>query len=203
MHAVVFDIDGTLLQSVAVDEELYKSAVQAILGTVWFRESLNDYDPVTDSGILAQLLVDNAVATDPDPTSQIKAHFHEALRSHIATNGPFREIPGAKEMLQSLSESKAHAVAIATGSWAESALLKLDSAGLNTPGIPVATCDDSWDRTEIMQIAVSQLGSDFESITYYGDGPWDQAACNALGWHFVPVGPVLGGLDSYLDRFVL
>ena len=199
MHAVVFDIDGTLLQSVEIDDELYKSAVQAVLGNVWFRESLNDYDLVTDSGVLAQLLADNGITIDPVTTTRIKAHFHDALRSHIMANGPFREVPGAKEMLQSLSESCAHAVAIATGSWAESAAIKLESAELIASGIPVATCDDSSDRTEIMQIAVSQLGSGFESITYYGDGPWDQEACKALGWQFVPVGPVLGGLDSYLD----
>ena len=105
-------------------------------------------------------------------------------------------------MLQSLNESDAHAVAIATGGWFESAVLKLDSAGLHRPGIPVATADDSWDRTEIMRIALARLGTGFESVTYYGDGPWDRAACEALGWRFVAVGPALGGLDSYRDVWV-
>ena len=48
-----------------------------------------------------------------------------------------------------------------------------------------------------MEIALSQLGARFESVTYYGDGPWDREACLDLGWGFVAVGPQRGGLDSY------
>jgi hypothetical protein len=50
-----------------------------------------------------------------------------------------------------------------------------------------------------MRIALSRLGNRFESVTYYGDGPWDKAACETLGWRFVAVGPALGGIESYID----
>ncbi len=197
MHAMIFDIDGTLIQSAAVDDDLYRKSVHAVLGSVVFRQSLHEYDYVTDSGVLSQLLVDNSIPPRPDPTAEIRTHFVNALRAHIAANGPFQEVPGAREMLQSLARSEEHAVAIATGGWTESAILKLDSAGFDSPAIPLATADDSWDRTVIMRKALSRLGTDFDSITYYGDGPWDRDACRALGWQFVAVGPVLGGLESY------
>jgi GNAT superfamily N-acetyltransferase len=51
-----------------------------------------------------------------------------------------------------------------------------------------------------MEIALSRLGSAFESVTYYGDGPWDRDACATLGWRFVPVGPALGGIDSFVGH---
>jgi FMN phosphatase YigB (HAD superfamily) len=197
MHAVIFDVDGTLLQSASVDDDLYRQSVRSVVGPVRFRSSLAEYDFVTDSGILSQVLVDNSIPADPDPIPKIKACFVQALSTHIDKNGPFSEIPGAKDMLHTLSASETHAAAIATGGWKETAHLKLVSAGFNLTNLPIASSDDSIERTEIMRIALSGLGSDFDTITYYGDGPWDRDACLSLGWRFIAVGPVLGGISSY------
>ena len=197
MHAVIFDIDGTLLQSASVDDDLYKLAVRAVVGPVQFRPLLSDYEFVTDSGILFQVLEDNALPTDPDPTKSIKALFVDSLHDHIREHGAFLEIPGARDFFSSLCLSKDHAVAIATGGWRESAELKLNAAQFILDGIPIATSDTEFDRSRIMLTALSSLGSDFETITYYGDGAWDQDACLALGWNFIPVGPALGGLEAY------
>lgn len=95
MRAVIFNIDGTLLQSASVDDALYRASVTAVLGPVRFRASLSDYDFVTDSGILSQVLNDNSLQSDLIQTIEIKARFVEALTSHIREYGPFQEIPGA------------------------------------------------------------------------------------------------------------
>jgi phosphoglycolate phosphatase-like HAD superfamily hydrolase len=197
VHAVIFDIDGTLLQSAAVDEALYRESVTSVLGPVRFRPSLHDYDFVTDSGILSQILDDNSLRAVFEQTTEIKTRFVTALTRYIQDNGPFQEVPGAKKMLARLGSSNAHSVAIATGGWLDSALLKLNSANFDLSRFPLATSDDSFDRTEIMRLALARLGSDFRSITYYGDGPWDRDACMALGWRFVAVGSALGGINSY------
>ncbi len=197
MHAVIFDVDGTLLQSASVDDELYRLAVQAVVGPVKFRRSLSDYDYVTDSGILFQVLEDNALPTDSDLTTSIKAHFVDLLHQHVRDFGPFLEIPGARDFMRMLCNSSDHSVAIATGGWRESAQLKLDAAQFDLDGVPIATSDTEHERSRIMLTALSSLGSDFESITYYGDGPWDRDACLALEWKFVAVGPGLAGLESY------
>jgi hypothetical protein len=42
--------------------------------------------------------------------------------------------------------------------------------------------------------ALKQLGGEFQSVTYYGDGVWDKVATRNLGWKFVAVGSELGGL---------
>ena len=197
MHAVIFDIDGTLLRSDAVDDALYKDAVRSVLGRVSIRRSPADYEHVSDSGILAQIFSDNAIPDDPELFDAVRSLFVESLRIHISDSGPFAEIPGARDRLRQLDKSSNHCVAIATGGWRASALLKLEAAGLDEFGFPLATSDDAYDRREIMRIALSHLGTTFSSVTYYGDGPWDRDASTELGWRFVAVGSTLGGLDSY------
>jgi len=197
MHAVIFDIDGTLLHSADVDDRLYRDAVRSVLGPVQFRASLADYDPVTDSGILSQVLADNALPVEPGGLDKVKTAFVGAFRLHIASFGAFSEIPGAKGFLAALRGSASHRVAIATGGWRETAILKLESAGFDIDGLPLATSDDATERTEIMRLALTRLGDRFDSVTYYGDGPWDQLSCQRLGWRFVAVGRAIGGITSY------
>ncbi|MDH4049231.1 MAG: HAD hydrolase-like protein [Gammaproteobacteria bacterium] len=198
MHAVIFDIDGTLLQSAEVDDILYRNSVRAVLGDIAFRPSLADYDRVTDSGVLSQIFDDNDIPESPQHVAAIKSAFVEAFRSHFRRSGVFPEIPGAKALLETISKSKSYSAAIATGGWRETAVLKLESAGFDLARLPLASSDDSSERSEIMRLALSKLDNDFESVTYYGDGPWDRDACRVLGWRFVPVGPVLGGIESYI-----
>ncbi len=197
MHAVIFDIDGTLLHSAAVDDALYRQAVRSVLGAVRLRPTLHEYPYVTDTGILHQIFADNEVREEQGLLESIRATFVELLDKHVREHGPFMEIPGAADLLRTLQGSANHAVAMATGGWRQSAELKLSSAGIDYSNIPLATSNEHHERTAIMEIALRSLGARFESITYYGDGPWDRDACRALGWDFVAVGPELGGLESY------
>jgi hypothetical protein len=93
--------------------------------------------------------------------------------------------------------SRSHCVAYATGGWSASASIKLASAGFPLQGIPLASSDDYPDRESIMVHALNQLRGEFQSVTYYGDGDWDEAASRNLGWKFVPVGARLSGLTRF------
>ena len=197
MKAIIFDIDGTLLHSAAIDDALYREAVQIVLGDVLLRPTLHDYPVVTDAGILQQIFSDNEVAHEDSLLEKIRSTFVDLLRQHVSESGPFAEIPGARDFLRNLRESPLHAVAMATGGWRQSAEFKLSSAGFDLAGIPLATSDDHHERTTIMEIALDGLGAQFDSVTYYGDGPWDRQACAELGWEFVAVGGVLGGLEDF------
>ena len=184
----------------AIDSKLYFSSITAVLGPIEFRANLNDYDNVTDSGIIAQLMDDNKLPPESNAIDSIRTLFVEGLIEHIQTVGPFRAIHGATQIIDRLGHSTEYCVAIATGGWKSSALLKLESSGFNVGGIPIVSCDESPSRTEIMRIALARLGSDFESVTYFGDADWDRRACQTLGWDFIPVGSDLGGIESY-DAF--
>jgi beta-phosphoglucomutase-like phosphatase (HAD superfamily) len=197
MNAVIFDIDGTLLHSAAVDDALYRKAVQTVLGDVQLRPTLHDYPYVTDTGILQQILSDNDLTREERLLEEIRSLFVGLLRDHVSAHGPFPEIPGARDFLRSLRRSSTCAVAMATGGWRQSAEFKLSSAGFDVDDIPLATADDHHERTTIMEIALASLDGIFDSVTYFGDGPWDRQACEQLGWEFVAVGAELGGLENF------
>ncbi len=196
-HAVIFDIDGTLLNSSAQDDHLYKQAARKVLGDVRFRPGLADYQHVTDAGILLEVCADNGIAADPALTDAVKTQFFADLEAFIDDHGPFLEMPGAQALLERLLRSDDHGIAIATGSWRRSAEIKLASAGFALDGVTVANSDDAIERTAIMQHALASIGRDCRSITYFGDGSWDRLACDALGWRFRAVGPGLNGIASF------
>lgn len=202
MHAVIFDIDGTLLRSSATDDALYRESVASVLGSVQFRRHLSDYEHVSDSGILAQIFEDNGLIADPSVIDAVRDDFFRRIDTYIRTAGPFEELPHARKILRRLRKSGHHAVAIATGSWQRSAQTKLCAAGFDLDGIPLASSDDAIERTDIMRHALARLGREFHAVTYYGDGLWDEAACDRLGWEFRAVGPELGGIESFEHEFL-
>lgn len=197
MKAVIFDIDGTLIESMAVDCDLYVSAIQSVIGPVRFRSRFSDYENVTDGGILEQVFIDNSLAIDLQAIDLIKTVFIARLDAHILGAGPFPVVDGALQFLEDLMQSASIHVAIATGGWRESAILKLEKSGFDLTRFPLASSDDSHFRVEIMSTALAMLDQDFDSITYFGDAEWDRKACGDLGWDFVAVGRELGGIESY------
>jgi beta-phosphoglucomutase-like phosphatase (HAD superfamily) len=197
MDAVILDIDGTLLNSNEIDDTLYLTAVRRVLGQAKVRESWSLYRSVTDGGILDEILSDNSLTSSAAILNAMRDLFIESIRQHVERIGPFTEIPGAREFIASLRASNSHCVAYATGGWSASALIKLESAGFPLQGIPLASSDDYPDRESIMVHALNQLRGEFQSVTYYGDGEWDEAASRNLGWKFVPVGERLGGLTRF------
>jgi len=200
MEATIFDIDGTLIDSFDTDAELYTSAIRHVFGNVNIRSSWSEYKHVTDEGILREILNDNGVRPDRAYIEATKQHFVLLLRSHILTHGPLHEIPGALDYVLRLLASDEHFIAYATGSWRESALVKLESAGFPTAGICLATSSDFEDRVSIMKSALSSAPPSISNITYFGDGSWDEAAARELGWHFMPVGMGIGGQLNYYEN---
>ncbi|MEM9208555.1 MAG: HAD family hydrolase [Pseudomonadota bacterium] len=198
MHTLVFDIDGTLIESMAIDSDLYFGAIEQVLGPVRFRD-LNEYEHVTDDGILSQVFDDNGIAQSAEITKSIKQLFVAGIRAHIDDDGGFPGIDGARRFFNTARESNCFKVAVATGGWRESACLKLQSADLDIAGVPMATSDDARSRVEIMQLALAKAGGEVDSVTYFGDADWDRRACSQLGWRFIPVGPHVDGITSYAE----
>ena len=197
MEAIIFDIDGTLIDSDEADGRLFLAAVHRVLGIADASSDWTTYRNVTDEGVLRQIMQVHGIGCDPTLMEATKREFVSLLAIHIEQHGPFREIPGALSYVRGLLASEHHYMAYATGGWRESALLKLESAGFPTRGVPISTSSDFEDRTSIMKAALSAAPSALSRITYYGDGVWDEAAARSLDWDFVPVGEALDGLRNY------
>lgn len=58
MNLVVFDVDGTLIQSTGVDDECFARAVEVAWGIPSISTQWNDYEHVTDT-VLAKVLLDD------------------------------------------------------------------------------------------------------------------------------------------------
>ena len=143
---VVFDLDGTLTLTGDFDGEIFVQALKEALGIENVNADWTTYRSVTDAGVTAEIIERNGL----EKTVQlVQDHFLAFLRSRLAET-PCREVPGAARMLSVLREHPDFEYSVATGSWRESALLKMDSAGLVVEAL--ATCDDSPQREEITQI---------------------------------------------------
>ncbi|MDX1625468.1 MAG: HAD family hydrolase [Wenzhouxiangellaceae bacterium] len=197
MNVFAFDIDGTLLDSSDVDSRLYLESVERVLGNVELRSHWSDYEHVTDQGLLKSIILDNRLEHESLLIGKVKREFFQALKDYLNAHGPFRQIPGAREFVESLRRSDNTRIVYATGGWRDSASLKLQTSGFPLEGIPLGCSDDHDDRPSIMRNAVASLSVKPHTITYYGDGTWDKVACEKLGWRFVAVGMELGGIEDY------
>lgn len=188
LHHIMFDVDGTLVKSYEFDEECFIAAVSEVLGHD-IDSNWNGYEHVSDSGILTEHLERQGIISDHENIHRaVKKSFISKVQSHLSQN-PASEIPGASELISQLKELDSVSISIATGDWQETAMLKLKSAGIDFSGIPIASSNDHYSRTEIMKVAREKANiCSNHSITYFGDAAWDQRASSELGYNFVLVG---------------
>ena len=204
----MFDIDGTLVDSMRVDSHLYVRAVRETLGgDVYIDETWRPYVHVTDGGILDEILVQHRFEEPLDELrSAVRRRFIELVRGHLDTGtSVLREIRGATALLQELRARPNVRLAIATGGWAETALMKLAAIGVSLDGIGFASSSDAHQRTKIMELAAERAlrGVVPTTRTYLGDGAWDQRASAELGFRFIAIGRALEHeprFDDYTNR---
>ncbi|MDH3691417.1 MAG: HAD hydrolase-like protein [Gammaproteobacteria bacterium] len=187
----MFDIDGTLVDSDAFEEELFLTAINDALN-VTVSCDWHKYDHVTDSGILHQIIDTHSSKADREQLHfEVKTRFVQLTHEHIQKNpGSIREIQGAREFMLELLKSSNTCVAIATGGWEETAKLKLDAIGIDPDGLPFASGSDAISRANIMKLAEARTTSSapFTKKTYLGDRSWDKKASAELGYNFIAVG---------------
>jgi beta-phosphoglucomutase-like phosphatase (HAD superfamily) len=191
MHVVMFDIDGTLVDSAGFDGELYAAPVHEVLG-VRLDQRWGRYEHVSDSGILEQVLRETRFDDDPAAlAARVQVHFVGLVRDHLAAQPKaVREIAGAKRLVERLRALPDVRVAIATGGWEPTARMKLAHVGIDVSALGFASSSDARARTEIMQLAAQRAlrGATPSRATYFGDGPWDQQGSRELGYDFVAIG---------------
>lgn len=184
----MFDIDGTLVQSYEFDGKCYFGAVEKVL-QISIQKNWLKYQNVTDSGILDEILDKLNLQSERENLHfEVKKEFTKRVREHIQNN-KVEPIFGAVEFVKNLKKRNDVTLSIATGGWRETAILKLEAAGINFSEIPIASASDHFERVEIMKIAEQKTGlQTFGTKTYFGDGEWDKKASEILGYNFVLVG---------------
>ena len=191
MHLILFDIDGTLVDSHEFDAELYVRAVRKVLG-MEIGDDWSAYRNVTDGGILDEIIDNAGLKSDRTRIHrEVKDTFAGLVSEYLEEQGGcLPEIPGARVFLADLQSRSGVAVGLATGGWEETARMKLKAAGLAAAELCLASGSDALTRVEIMQIAATRAlnGARAGRTTYFGDGIWDKRASTELGYDFIAIG---------------
>lgn len=183
---VIFDIDGTLADSKYADDVCYKQAFQEVLGFDIQHHDWADLQHVTDWGMAVEI-VQNLRGDEitEGELAALKHRFITLLKAH-KTHHPthFDEVNGSKAFFDFIRHHPQYCVAIATGSWKESAHIKLTAIGIDPYAVPLSDCNLYMSRTDIIQAAIrasaTWYATDFDCIVYFGDGVWDFRTCQQL-----------------------
>jgi phosphoglycolate phosphatase-like HAD superfamily hydrolase len=185
MHLVMFDIDGTLTETMKVDEECFIRSFKDVFGFADIDTDWSHYRRTTDSGIFHDVFT-SRVGRSPaaQEVSRFRQHFIQLLAA-VSSQSPFAPVAGADRLLSRLAQGGSHRVSLATGGWCDSARLKMASAGMCFDDHPAASADDALDRESIMRLskqrAAERYGESFACTVYVGDGVWDARACRSVG----------------------
>ena len=198
MIAIIFDVDGTLVESFDLDSRCYMMAVKEILGDIYIRSDWGDYTHVTDVGIMLEILDDNNL-TDTCLVEKVRMRFGQLVKQHLENGGTCDSKSGARQLFKKLQSHNLVKIGIATGGWEHTARLKLQHAGFPIEKEPIVSSDFSMNRMEIMRKCLSQLNGYgvYDKVVYIGDGEWDLASSAELGWQFIGIGERLKGKCHY------
>ena len=189
----IFDIDGTLTDTNAVDDQCFLQAVADVFEIPLARLDWSGAPHVTDAAI-AHWLCEIHCGRPPAESEieRLLERFLELLRSeHARSPQRFAPIAGAPGLFPAL-RSEGWEVAVATGGWGPSAQFKLRASGLDEVGLVLACASDAHSRETIVQLArnraLARGQQDYTRIVSIGDGVWDVRCAVVLQLPFVGIG---------------
>ena len=185
---IVFDIDGTLTDSIAQHQSAFIETIQEI-GVRELKEELRSFKHHTDSYISKTIY---ELALEEPFTEDKKKQFQLGLSKRLKTQ-TFTEINGAYELIQMLKQEPEIGFCFATGSLRDPAIEKLKSIGIEFESWQLVACDTLYEREHIVQQAIENATreykvSAFEKIMSIGDGIWDLITAQNLNIDFIGVG---------------
>jgi len=198
MKLIIFDIDGTLTDSKAIDDACFVETFKEVFDIDIGELDWSKFKNVTDTSITTEILKDKFSGEEFDRAfEKLRQEFLKKLSvASLENPSSFQEVPGAKAFFD-LTKSKYH-IGIGTGSWSDSGRTKLNAIGIKADDYPFGNCDNSVSREEMVQDSIRQAKvkyktEEFSEVVYFGDGIWDYKTCNNLNIRFV-------GIDSRNDN---
>lgn len=185
---IIFDIDGTLIDSVSGYHEVIIEAMNAV-GITSVDSNFNALKHHTDSYAL-KYNYENFFSKEM-PLALLD-EFETQIVLQLQYQPKTTPILGAEKLLKNLSQSN-YAVAFATGSLPKSAIYKMNSAGLPMNTSVLATSRTSFSREGFVLDAIERAKtyygvSSFEKIVSVGDGLWDLKTAQSLNLDFIGIG---------------
>jgi HAD superfamily hydrolase (TIGR01509 family) len=191
-NAFLFDLDGTLVDSVYQHVLAWKEALDAegIELSVW---RIHRRIGMSGGLFTNQLLRETHVEMTPERIAALRARHAEVYKGH---RDRIRPLPGARELLEWLTGAGIP-WAIATSGRMETAAVNLAALGVDPAVTPVVTRDQvryAKPDPDLFVAAAGRLGAPIETCVVVGDAIWDMLAavrCRALG-----IGLLSGGYGA-------
>jgi HAD superfamily hydrolase (TIGR01509 family) len=194
--AVLFDLDGTLVDSVyqhvvAWREALERAGISLAVWRIHRRIGMS-------GGLLVNALLRETGRPVTREQTQCLRELHAEAYARLI--GQVRPLPGARELLEYLTRTGVP-WAIATSGWLESAQPALDMLGVGGE-IPIVTRDQvrhAKPDPDLFVAAARALGVPVEMSVVVGDSVWDLLAARRA--HALGVGLLSGGYgEDELNR---
>ncbi|MGN6741465.1 HAD family hydrolase [Dyella sp.] len=189
--AFLFDLDGTLVDSVYQHVLAWKDALDAegVELSVWrIHRKIG-----MSGGLFANMLLrETALDITEDRLERLRRRHAEAFnRQH--TQGSVKPLPGARELLAFLTEQQIP-WAIATSGRMETAAHNLEALGVDPSKVPVVTRDQvrhAKPDPDLFLTAAARLGFDIRHALVVGDSVWDMLAAQRA--RAIGIGLLAGG----------
>lgn len=181
--AVIFDVDGVLLDLTATEEDVFFGAFADWCPPGSLSRQWNSYRIRNDDNIVDEIMASHGITTAHKPriVQNYFARLEQCLADGSVQSTP---LPGAQDLLATLHGKVA--LGIATANFREAARLRLVTAGLWQPVSAFAFgADGGGHKHEILARAISACGLPMSRIVYVGDNTNDVEAGLRHGVHFI------------------
>jgi len=180
--AVIFDVDGVLLELTPEEEDAFFLAFQRRYGITGLSRDWDSYRIRNDEHIIAEILQRHGLP--PQESGAVVADYLAILREGLSGGTmAAREIPGARGLLSSLASRH---IGIATANLLSAAKLRLESCALWQPVSALAFgAEGSGHKRETVARAIAATGLPKHRIVYVGDNLNDVDAGLSNGVHFI------------------
>ena len=181
-RAVIFDVDGVLLDLTAPEEDAFFLAFARLHAITGLSRDWDSYRVRNDEHIIAEILERHGLAAGEHEA--IVTEYLKILSDGLASKAlKAVEIPGTRQLLNSLSDLRR---GIATANLLSAAKLRLQSAGLWEPVSSLAFgAEGSGHKRETVAQAIAASGLPKQRIVYIGDNLNDVDAGLSNGVHFI------------------
>ena len=181
--AVIFDVDGVLLDLTPAEEDAFFLAFERCYGITRLSRDWDDYKVRNDEHIIAEILATHG--QPPEDHARVVADYLDILRQGLtARTIRTAAITGAADLLRILSASRR--TGIATANLLAAARLRLSDRDLWDPVAALAFgAEGSGHKRQTVARAIAASGLPQHRIVYVGDNLNDVDAGLANGVHFI------------------
>lgn len=180
--AIIFDVDGVLLDLTAAEEDAFFLAFERLHGLTGLSRDWDSYRIRNDDHIIAEILERHGLPAEA--AAKTVAEYLAILSQGLSSGGlKAVEIAGARDLLAALGQRR---TGIATANLLSAARLRLQSLDLWDPVSALAFgAEGSGHKRETVARAIAATGLPKSRIVYVGDNLNDVEAGLANGVHFI------------------